>query len=512
MLGCMTASDLPRMLLDRTLRARVYDVAVETSLDPVPRLSERLGMDVRLKREDTQPVFSFKLRGAYNRMRSLSDAERDRGVVCSSAGNHAQGVALAAQRLGISATIVMPRTTPGIKVEAVKKLGGKVVLTGDSYQEAQAQAETLCEEEGLVFIHPYDDWDVMAGQGTIALEVVRQIDPEHITAVIIPIGGGGLLAGVGSVLKVLYTEIQIIGVEPEDAAGMKASIEAGEVVTLEEVGLFADGVAVKTVGSKTFSIAREIVDEIVTVNTDEICAAIKDVFEDTRTILEPAGALAVAGVKSWRKTHLEGSPTVVAMTCGANMNFDRLRHVAERAEFGEDREALLAVTIPEQPGSFRAFCAHLGDRAITEFNYRVAEGEEAHVFTGVQVRNREETDDLIQALGLAGFATLDVTGDEFAKLHLRHLVGGRCSKTTGERLFRFEFPERPGALGRFLDSLPERCNITLFHYRNQGADIGRVLAGLQMVEGEDQELDASLQALGYEFHEETSNPAVGLFL
>lgn len=512
MVSPMPSSDLSRMLLDRTLRARVYDVAVETALDRVPRLSERLGLDLRLKREDTQPVFSFKLRGAYNRMRSLTEEERSKGVVCSSAGNHAQGVALAAQRLGIQSTIVMPRTTPAIKVEAVRKLGGQVVLSGDSYQEAQAKAEQLCEEEGLVFVHPYDDWEVMAGQGTIALELVRQVNPENLEAVFIPIGGGGLLAGVGSVLKTLYPQIRIIGVEPVDAAGMKASLEAGQVVTLDEVGLFADGVAVKTVGEKTFSVAQEVVDEIVTVDTDEICAAIKDVFEDTRTILEPAGALAVAGVKAWRKDHPEGSPSIVAMTCGANMNFDRLRHVAERAEFGEDREALLAVTIPEQPGSFRAFCAHLGDRAITEFNYRVADGEEAHVFTGIQVGSREEANELIQTLDLAGFATLDVTGDEFAKLHLRHLVGGRCEKAAGERLFRFEFPERPGALGRFLDSLPEVCNITLFHYRNQGADVGRVLAGLQMVGGPDEELDQSLKALGYEFHEETSNPSVNLFL
>lgn len=508
----MESSESLSSLLERVLRARVYDVAVETALERVPRLSERLDTDLYLKREDTQPVFSFKLRGAYNRMRKLSAEERRKGVVCSSAGNHAQGVALAAQRLSVRAVIVMPQTTPSIKVEAVQKLGGEVLLHGDSYQEAQSEAERWSREEGLIFIHPYDDPDVMAGQGTIALEVLRQLDPDSLSAVFIPVGGGGLLAGVGSVLKSLYPHIRVIGVEPVDAAGLHASLEAGEVVTLSEVGLFADGVAVKQVGRQTFAIARQVVDEMVLVDTDAICAAIKDVFEDTRTVLEPAGALAVAGAKAWRRQHPEGHPVLVAMTCGANMNFDRLRHVAERAEFGEEREALLAVTIPERPGSFREFCSHLGDRGITEFNYRVSGSEEAHVFTGVRVQDGRETREVVESLKQAGFSTLDVTHDEFAKLHLRHLVGGPTPQAHGERLFRFEFPERPGALSRFLNSLPRSCNITLFHYRNQGADVGRVLAGLQMMSGADEELDQCLARLGYEYQEETSNPAVRLFL
>jgi threonine dehydratase len=490
----------------------VYDVAKQTALERIPRLSQRLNADVYVKREDTQPVFSFKLRGAYNRMRRLSAEEKKRGVVCSSAGNHAQGVALSAEKLGVRAVIVMPRTTPRIKVDAVRSLGGNVVLHGDSYQEAQAEAQRRSEENGLLFIHPYDDPEVIAGQGTIALEILRQLDPDQVDAVFVPIGGGGLIAGVGSVLKSLYPSIRVIGVEPVDAAGMKASLDAGEIVTLSEVGLFADGVAVKQVGTHTFELAKEVVDEVVLVDTDAMCAAIKDVFEDTRTVMEPAGALAVAGAKAWRKKHPEGTPTLIAMTCGANMNFDRLRHVAERAEFGEEREALLAVTIPEKPGSFRDFCSHLGERAITEFNYRVSGTNAAHVFTGIQVKDREETLRVVTHLQNAGFNTLDVTGDEFAKLHLRHLVGGRSKQAEGERIFRFEFPERPGALGRFLDSLPKACNITLFHYRNQGADVGRVLAGLQMTSGDAVELDQSLRELGFEYHEETGTPAVGLFL
>lgn len=501
-----------KQMLERVLRARVYEVAEETPLEQIPRLSARLNAELWIKREDTQPVFSFKLRGAYNRMRLLSDEERKRGVVCSSAGNHAQGVALSARKIGVRAVIVMPTTTPSIKVEAVQALGGEVVLHGDTYQEAQAEAKRLADEDHFVFIHPYDDPEVIAGQGTIGLELVQQLDPESVDAIFIPIGGGGLIAGIGSVIKSLYPHIRIIGVEPEDAAGMKASLDNGEVTTLNEVGLFADGVAVKTVGYETFAIAQEVIDDIVLVNTDAICAAIKDVFEDTRTVLEPAGALAVAGAKAWRKEHSEDSPTLIALTCGANMNFDRLRHVAERAEFGEEREALLAVTIPERPGSFRTFCGALGNRSITEFNYRASDQNEAHVFTGVQVKDREETCELVQSLLDSGFATLDVTGDEFAKLHLRHLVGGPSPISKGERLFRFEFPERPGALGRFLDSLPETCNITLFHYRNQGADVGRVLAGLQMVSGSAEEVDQSLETLGYEYHEETGNPAAKVFL
>lgn len=499
-----------RTVLDRILRARVYDVARETPMESAERLGRRLNATVDLKREDRQPVFSFKIRGAYNRMRQLSEEEQARGVICSSAGNHAQGVALSAQTLGIRNLIVMPRTTPSIKVEAVQDLGGNVVLHGDSYQEAQTEAIRLSQEEGWTYVHPYDDLEVIAGQGTIAMELMRQGDVPD--AVFIPVGGGGLIAGVGAYLKCLYPEIRIIGVEPEDAASMTRSLEKGERVELSEVGLFADGVAVKKVGQLTFHVCREVVDEMVTVDTDAICAAIKDIFEDTRTVMEPAGALAVAGLKAWRKNHPEGTPRLVAMTCGANMNFDRLRHVAERAEFGEEREALLAVTIPERPGSFRAFCNSLGERAITEFNYRVAGSGDAHVFAGIQVAGREETAVLAETLESDGYQALDLTGDEFSKLHLRHLVGGAAKVEGGERLFRFQFPERPGALGRFLDSLPEGCNITLFHYRNQGADIGRVLAGLQIPTDCEDAFEKSLKELGYEFTEETGNPAARLFL
>lgn len=503
-------SPLIQEYLERILKARVYDVARETPLTPAPRLSRRLHADVRLKREDLQPVFSFKLRGAYNRMRQLSPEELSRGVICSSAGNHAQGVALAARRLGCRARIVMPRTTPAIKVDAVRALGGEVVLFGDTYDEAQAEARRLEQAENPVYIHPYDDPEVIAGQGTAAMEMLRQHDAQ-IDAVFVPVGGGGLLAGIGVYLKALYPEIRIVGVEPEDAAGMTASLAAGRRVILEEVGLFADGVAVKQVGERTFALCREVVDEMITVDTDMICAAIKDVYEDTRTILEPAGALATAGLKAWRKMHPEGTPTLIALACGANMNFDRLRHVAERAELGEEREALLAVTIPEVPGSFRAFCRTLGARAITEFNYRFADANRAHVFAGVQVKDHAGAEALAEDLRACGYETLDLTGNEMAKLHLRHVVGGRA-RAGEERLFRFAFPERPGALARFLDSLPEGCNITLFHYRNHGADVGRVFAGLQVPPGQQEAFESFLRDLGYEYIEETGNPAARLFL
>ncbi len=498
--------------LDRILRARVYEVARETALERAPRLSARLGAEVFLKREDTQPVFSFKIRGAHNRIRQLSAEERARGVICSSAGNHAQGVALSASRLGARSRIVMPRTTPSIKVEAVRALGGEVLLHGDSYDEAQAEALRLAAEEGWVYVHPYDDPEVIAGQGTIAMELLRQHD-ERIDAVFVPIGGGGLIAGVGAYLKALYPHIRIIGVEPVDAASMSASLEAGHRVVLKEVGLFADGVAVKKVGERTFALCREVVDGMVLVDTDAICAAIKDVYEDTRSVMEPAGALAVAGMKAWRREHPEGNPVLVALTCGANMNFDRLRHVAERAEVGEEREALLAVTIPERPGSFRAFCAAIGERSITEFNYRQGRDRaEAHVFAGVRVRDRKETAEVTAGLEAAGFPTLNLTGDEFAKLHLPHIVGGRAEIPGGERMFRFQFPERPGALARFLDSLPRACDITLFHYRNHGADTGRVLAGLKVPADSAADFERFLAEIGYAHVEETDNPAVRLFL
>jgi threonine dehydratase len=499
------------VVFEEILKARVYDVARETPLEKAPRLSARLGAEVFLKREDLQPVFSFKLRGAYNRMRSLSDADRARGVICSSAGNHAQGVALAARTLGCRAKIVMPRTTPKIKVEAVKALGGDVVLAGDSYDEAQTEAKRLMAEENLVYVHPYDDGAVIAGQGTIGMEILRQHD-EKIDAVFVPVGGGGLIAGIGAYLKRLYPAIRVIGVEPVEAASMTRSLEAGERVILKEVGLFADGVAVKHVGEKTFAICREVVDEMITVDTDAICAAIKDVYEDTRSILEPAGALATAGLKAWRKAHPEGLPTLIALACGANMNFDRLRHVAERAELGEEREALLAVTIPERPGSFRAFCAVLGERGITEFNYRRSDPDQAHVFAGIQVRDKAEIKGLVSELEDKGFATVDLSGDELAKLHLRHVVGGRAAGREPERWFRFAFPERPGALARFLDSMPAGCDIRLFHYRNHGADIGRVFAGLHVPPDETQAFDLFLRQLGYEYVEETGNLGASLFL
>lgn len=498
-------------IFEGILKARVYDVARETPLERAPRLSARLGAEVLLKREDLQPVFSFKLRGAYNRMRMLSAEELGRGVICSSAGNHAQGVAQSARALGCRARIVMPRTTPGIKVEAVRSLGGEVVLAGDSYDEAQAEARRLMAAENLVYVHPYDDEAVIAGQGTIAMEMLRQHD-ERLDAVFVPVGGGGLIAGIGVYLKRLYPGIRVVGVEPVEAASMTESLAAGERVVLKEVGLFADGVAVKHVGEKTFEICREVVDEMITVDTDAICAAIKDVYEDTRSILEPAGALALAGLKAWRAAQPEGCPVLAALACGANMNFDRLRHVAERAELGEAREALLAVTIPERPGSFRAFCGVLGERGITEFNYRRSDPEQAHVFAGIQVRNREETRVLLGALEAEGFAALDLSGDELAKLHLRHVVGGRAAGAEAERWFRFAFPERPGALARFLQSLPPGCDIRLFHYRNHGADIGRVFAGLHVPAAETAAFEVFLSELGYDYVEETGNAGAALFL
>lgn len=503
--------NLLETVFENILKARVYDVARETPLERAPRLSARMDAEVFLKREDLQPVFSFKLRGAYNRMRLLSLEERERGVICSSAGNHAQGVALSARELGCRAKIVMPRTTPHIKVDAVRALGGEVVLAGDSYDEAQTEAKRLMAAEQLVYVHPYDDEAVIAGQGTLAMELLRQHD-ENIDAVFVPVGGGGLLAGIGTYLKRLYPGIRLIGVEPVEAASMTRSLEAGERVILKEVGLFADGVAVKHVGEKTFAICREVVDEMITVDTDAICAAIKDVYEDTRSILEPAGALATAGLKAWRRQHPEGHPALIALACGANMNFDRLRHVAERAELGEEREALLAVTIPERPGSFRAFCAALGEKGITEFNYRRSDPEQAHVFAGVQVRDRAEIVRLVRHLEEQGFATLDLSGDELAKLHLRHVVGGRAAGREPERWFRFAFPERPGALARFLDSMPPSCDIRLFHYRNHGADIGRVFAGLHVPAEATGDFDHFLDQLGYEFVEETGNSGAALFL
>ena len=495
----------------RILSARVYDVAVETPLELAPALSARTGNRVLLKREDMQPVFSFKLRGAYNKMAGLPAAVLKRGVIAASAGNHAQGVALAAQRLRCAATIVMPVTTPQIKIAAVKARGADVVLHGDSYDEAYARARQLERRRGLAFVHPYDDPDVIAGQGTIAMEILRQ-HPEPIHAVFVPIGGGGLISGIAAYVKSLRPEIKVIGVEPEDADAMYRSLKAGRRVKLAQVGLFADGVAVKRVGRETFRLCRELVDGVIRVDTDAICAAIKDMFEDTRTVLEPAGALAIAGAKAWAGRSGARGRTLVVVASGANMNFDRLRFVAEEAELGERREAVLAVTIPERPGSFRAFCSQVGARNITEFNYRYADPARAHVFVGVQVRDRGETEDLVRRLRRKGLKTLDFSDNELAKLHIRHTVGGHAPTVDNEILYRFEFPERPGALMRFLTAMSRGWNISLFHYRNHGADYGRVLVGMQVPPRDKRKFRAFLARVGYPYHEETRNPAYQLFL
>ncbi|WP_288581810.1 threonine ammonia-lyase, biosynthetic [uncultured Methylobacterium sp.] len=498
--------------IKKILGARVYDVAVESPLDPMPRLSQRLGAQVLLKREDLQPVFSFKIRGAYNKMASLGADALARGVICASAGNHAQGVALAAKRLGVNAVIVMPRTTPAIKVEGVKSRGGQVVLHGDAFDEAYAHAKTLEAEQGLTFIHPYDDPDVIAGQGTIGLEILRQ-HGAPIEAVFVPIGGGGLAAGVATFVKFMRPETKVIGVEPADAASMKAAIEADERVILDSVGLFADGVAVRQAGEETFRLCRQYLDEVITVDTDAICAAVKDVFDDTRAMSEPSGALALAGLKEYAARGGLGAGSLVAINSGANLNFDRLRHIAERAEIGERREALLAVTIPERAGSYRAFIRALGRRAITEFNYRYAPGAEAQIFVGVQLSGgRPEKEALVEELRRLGYAVTDLTDNEVAKLHVRYMVGGRVPGLSDERLLRFEFPERPGALLKFLDSLGVTWNISLFHYRNHGADYGRVLAGIQVPEAERGRFAAALAELGYEHVDETDNAAYRLFL
>ena len=502
---------MPIDYLKKILTAKVYDVAIETSLEVAPALSRRLGNRVLLKREDQQPVFSFKLRGAYNKMAHLGKAERSRGVITASAGNHAQGVALAARKLGCAATIVMPITTPSIKIAAVEAWGARVVLHGDSYSDAYAKAIEIQRRKRATFVHPYDDPEVIAGQGTIGMEVLRQWQGP-LDAIFVAIGGGGLIGGIAAYVKRVRPEVKVIGVQPEDSDAMARSLAAGRRVSLAHVGLFADGVAVKQVGRETFRLARKYVDDIVRVDTDAICAALKDVFEDTRSILEPAGALSIAGVKHWVERHRTTGQTYVAIACGANMNFDRLRFVAERAELGEEREAILAVTIPERPGSFREFCACLGKRSVTEFNYRYADSRVAHLFVGIEVANRRETRALLAELKRRRIASSDLSDNEMAKLHVRHLVGGHAPAAENEILYRFEFPERPGALMRFLDSMSAGWNISLFHYRNHGADYGRVLVGMQVPPSDKAEFKAFLDRLGYDYVDETANPAYRMFL
>ncbi len=502
----------PKDYLELIRNAKVYDVADRSRLETAENLSARLDNWILMKREDLQPVFSFKLRGAYNKIAGLDAAEVANGVICSSAGNHAQGVALAAKRRGVRAVIVMPVTTPSIKIEAVRALGGEVVLHGDAYDDAYAHARELEKQEGLVFIHPFDDPDVIAGQGTIGAEILEQADTE-IDAIFVPIGGGGLIGGIATYVKQLRPDIRIVGVEPEDSAAMLRSIEAGHPVTLEHVGIFADGVAVRRVGDETFRLCQEFVDEIITVDTDQVCAAIRDIFEDTRSIVEPAGGLAVAGAKKYIAEHEVSGQTLVTISCGANVNFDRLRHIAERAAVGEQTEMLLAAEIPEKPGSFRRFCETIGRRGITEFNYRFADARKAHIFAGVQLSGGlQERLELLEQLRQAGFPVEDLSDNEMAKLHVRHMVGGSSPAVANERLFRFEFPERPGALLDFLDAIGTDWNITLFHYRNHGSDYGRVLAGIDVPEDETDELEAHLQELGYPHWEESDNPAYAIFL
>jgi threonine dehydratase len=489
----------------------VYDVARESALEAARTLSRRLGNHVLLKREDQQPVFSFKLRGAYNKMSRLSAPELARGVICASAGNHAQGVALAARRLACRAVVVMPVTTPKLKVDAVHALGAEVVLQGDSYSDAYAHALALQAKGGLTFVHPFDDPDVIAGQGTVGMEILRQ-HQGPLDAIFVAIGGGGLASGVAAYVKAVRPEVRVIGVQMVDSDAMARSVRAGKRIVLPEVGLFSDGTAVKQVGVETLRLVRELVDEFVLVDTDEVCAAIKDVFQDTRSVLEPAGALPVAAIKQYCEQHKLKGRTFVAVTCGANMNFDRLRFVAERAEFGERREALFAVTIPEERGSFKRFCSLIGPRSVTEFNYRISDEKAAHVFVGLTIARRDEAERIARHFERHRFATVNLTDDELAKEHVRHLVGGRSPLAAGERLFRFQFPERPGALMRFLATLPPAVNISLFHYRNQGADYGRILVGLQVPAGGETAFAGFLHTLDYPYVEETDNEVYRLFL
>jgi len=510
----------PADYLKLTLTARVYDVAVESALDPARNLSQRLHNKILLKREDQQPVFSFKLRGAYNKMAHLTPGQLQKGVICASAGNHAQGVSLGAKKLGTRAVIVMPTTTPQLKIDAVKALGGEVVLAGESYSDAYQEAVRLQQEQGLTFVHPFDDPHVIAGQGTIAMEVLRQLQglgSDRLDAIFVAIGGGGLIAGVANYIKALRPEIKVVGVQMNDSDAMMQSVQAGERVSLPDVGLFSDGTAVKLVGEETFRVSRELVDGYITVDTDEVCAAIKDIFVDTRSIVEPAGALAVAAIKKYVAEHKTRGETYAAILCGANMNFDRLRFVAERAEVGEEREALFAVTIPEERGSFRRFLGTIGSlpggpRNVTEFNYRISDEKVAHVFLGLTAHGKGESQKIAASFEQQGFAALDLTHDDLAQEHIRHMVGGRSPLAQDERLLRFTFPERPGALLKFLNLMRPNWNISLFHYRNQGADYGRILVALQVPPGDAEAFEEFITKLGYPHVEETRNPLYRLFL
>jgi len=498
--------------IERILRAKVYDVAVETPLDCARSLSLRLGNNVFLKREDLQPVFSFKIRGAYNKIASLSNEEKSKGVIAASAGNHAQGVALSAKKLGIKSLIVMPQTTPDIKVKAVKAWGAKIVLFGDSYDDACSHANKIALDKGMTFVHAYDDPEVIAGQGTIAMEILRQ-KTEKIDCIFVPVGGGGLIAGIAAYVKFVRPETRVIGVEPNDADSLNCALHANKRVVMKQVGLFADGVAVKQVGSEPFRLALQYVDEVITVSTDEICAAIKDIFDDTRSVAEPAGALAVAGLKKYVEQGEIKNQTLVAIESGANINFDRLRYVAERTLVGEHKEILLAVTVPEIPGSFLKFCKALGKRNITEFNHRYFNNKTAQVFVGVTCSGKQEDrDDLISQLEIKGFSVIDMTMNELAKEHIRYMVGGHAPQELGEMVYSIQFPERPGALLKFLTSLGSRWNISMFHYRNHGAAFGKVLMGVQMPKTERKEFQQRLDEVGFEYKEETKNLAYKVFV